>query len=137
MKRVVPIQCVILMVVLVIASCSGKKSLDALEGEWEVVSIGELVVPDSADAFLGFNVADQLLFGYTGCNHLTGTLHRAVDAPNPLFSAVGSTRKWCPDMRIENALLPALSHVVDFSIDGDTLNLLDSEGEVVAALLRR
>lgn len=136
MKRVVPSLCVAFMAALVMTSCTSKKSLDALEGEWSVMAVGDMVVPDSAAAFLSFNIAEQSLSGYTGCNYLTGALHSVVDASKPLFSAVGSTRKWCPDMTVEDALLPVLSHVVDFTVDSDTLYLLDSVGSSVIVLVR-
>ena len=136
MKKVISCLFVALMTALVMVSCTSKKNLDVLEGEWGVVVVGDMAVPDSVDAFLSFNVAEQTLSGYAGCNYLTGTLHDIVDVPKPLFSAIGSTRKWCPDMTIEDALLPALSHVVDFSIENDTLFLLDATGASVVALVR-
>ena len=51
------------MAVFVMTSCNEKKSFDALNGEWNVVAVGEMAIPDSADAFIGFNVAEQLIYG--------------------------------------------------------------------------
>ena len=56
MKRVTNLF-VALMAVVVMVSCADKKSTKALGGEWDVVSVGELVVPDSVDAFMGFLLA--------------------------------------------------------------------------------
>ena len=125
------------MALFVMVSCTEKKSFEALNGEWSVVSIGEMVVPDSVDAFLGFNVAEQLVYGNAGCNHLTGSLPAEVNPEVPMFAAMGSTRMLCADMTIEDALLPALGQVVDFKVDGDKLYFLDAAGVAVVSLEKR
>ena len=118
-------------------SCAEKKTFEAINGEWNVVTIGEMAVPDSVDAFMGFNVAEKLVYGFTGCNHLTGALPAAVTPETPIFAAIGSTRKMCVDMSVEDALLPALGQVVDFKVEGDNLSLLDAEGVAVVSLAKR
>ena len=136
MKRVTNLF-VALMAVVVMFSCTGKKSLDVLGGEWNVVSVGELVVPDSVDAFLGFDIAEQLVYGCTGCNQLTGALPAEVNPEVPMFAAMGSTRMMCADMTVEDAMLPALGQVVDFEVEGDNLYLLDAEGATIISLAKR
>ena len=128
---------VALMAAFVMVSCAEKKTFEALNGEWNVVSIGTFAVPDSVDAFVGFNVPEQLVYGFTGCNHLTGALPAEVNASVPMFAALGSTRKMCPDMTVEDALLPALGQVVDFKVDGDKLSFLDAAGATVVSLEKR
>ena len=125
------------MALFVMVSCTEKKSFEALNGEWSVVSIGEMVVPDSVDAFLGFNVAEQLVYGNAGCNHLTGSLPSEVNPEVPMFAAMGSTRMLCANMAVEDALLPALGQVVDFKVDGNNLYFLDAEGVTVVSLEKR
>lgn len=136
MKRVTDLF-VALMAVVVLVSCAGKKSINALGGEWDVVSVGELVVPDSVDAFLGFDIAEQLVYGCTGCNQLTGALPAEVSPEVPMFAAMGSTRMMCADMTIEDAMLPALGEVVDFKVEGNNLCLLNAEGVTVITLVKR
>ncbi len=136
MKRVTNLF-VALMAVVAMVSCTGKKSLDVLGGEWNVVSVGELVVPDSVDAFLGFDIAEQLVYGCTGCNQLTGALPAEVNPKVPIFAAMGSTRMMCADMTVEDAMLPALGQVVDFKVEGDNLYLLDAEGATIISLAKR
>ena len=125
------------MALFAMVSCGEEKNFDALNGEWNVVSVGEMVVPDSADAFIGFNVAEQLVYGSTGCNHLTGALPAEVTLEAPMFATVGSTRMMCADMTVEDALLPALGQVVDFKVDGDNLYFLDAAGTTVISLAKR
>lgn len=136
MKRVTNLL-VAVMAVFVMASCNEKKSLDSLNGEWSVVAIGEMAVPEAADAFMGFNVAEQLIYGSTGCNQLTGALPAELNPENPMFGAMGSTRMMCADMTVEDALLPALGLVVDFAVDGNSLYLLDAAGNTVVSLEKR
>lgn len=128
---------VALMAVVVMASCASKKNFDALNGEWNVVSVGEMAVPDSVDAFMGFDIAKQLVYGSTGCNQLTGALPAEVNPEMPIFAAMGSTRMMCVDMTVEDALLPALGQVVDFKVEGDNLYFLNAAGTTVVSLAKR
>lgn len=128
---------VAVMAVFVMASCNEKKSLEALNGEWNVVAIGEMAVPDSVDAFMGFNVAEQLIYGSTGCNQLTGAMPAEVNPETLMFAAMGSTRMMCADMTVEDAMLPALGQVVDFKVDGTHLYFLDAAGNTVVSLEKR
>lgn len=128
---------VVVMAVLVMASCNEKGSLNVLNGEWNVVAIGEMVVPDSVDAFMGFNIAEQLIYGSTGCNQLTGAMPVEINPETLMFAAMGSTRMMCADMTVEDAMLPALGLVVDFKVDGESLYLLDAAGNTVVSLEKR
>lgn len=136
MKKVTNL-CMALVAALVMVSCVEKNTFEQLEGEWNVVSVGELIVPDSVDAFMGFNIAEQLVFGCTGCNQLTGTLPTEVSSDMPMFAALGSTRKACADMTVEDAMLPALGSVVDFKVEGENLYFLDAAGSTVLTLEKR
>jgi heat shock protein HslJ len=102
-----------------------------------VVAIGEMAVPDSIGAFMGFNVAEQLVYGSTGCNQLTGAMPTKVGPDTQMFSALGSTRMMCADMTVEDAMLPALGVTVDFKVDGTNLYLLDRAGNTVVSLEKR
>lgn len=128
---------VAVMAVLVMASCAEKKSVESLNGEWNVIAIGEMAVPDSVGAFIGFNVAEQLIYGSTGCNQLTGAMPVEVNPETLMFGAMGSTRMMCADMTIEDAMLPAMGQVVDFKVDGSNLYLLDAAGNTVLSLEKR
>ena len=128
---------VVVMAVVAMASCAEKKSLEVLGGEWNVVSVGELVVPDSVDAFIGFDFAEQIVYGCTGCNQLTGAMPAEVKPEVPMFAALGSTRMMCADMTVEDAMLPALGQVVDFNVEGDNLYLLGVDGVPLLSLQKR
>lgn len=126
------------MAVMVMASCGEKKQgLEVLAGEWDVVSVGDLVVPDSVGAFLGFDLAEHMVYGSAGCNQLAGAMPQEVDGEQLLFASLGSTQRMCPDMTVEDALLPALGSVVGFRVEADALHLLGADGDVVVLLSRR
>ncbi len=128
---------VALMAAFVVVSCAEKNRLEVLDGEWGVVSVGDMAVPDSVGAFMGFDIAEQLIYGFTGCNQLTGALPTAINPQTPMFAAMGSTRRMCVDMTVEDALLPALGQVVGFNVDGNNLYLLDAAGATVVSLQKR
>lgn len=129
--------CMALVAMLAMASCAGQKSFDKLNGEWNVISVGEVIVPEGVDAFMGFDVAEQLVYGSTGCNHLTGALPIEIAPSMPLFSAMGSTRMFCADMSVEDAMLPALACVVDFKVEGNNLYFFNADGITVMTLVKR
>jgi heat shock protein HslJ len=125
------------MAALMMVSCAEKKSFETLNGEWDVVTIGDLAIADSIDAFIGFDVAEQMIYGSTGCNHLTGAMPTEINPETLMFGAMGSTRMMCADMAVEDAMLPALAKVVDFKVNGNNLNLLDVDGNIVISLEKR
>ena len=125
------------MALCMMTACGAKKSFEMLGGEWNVVSVGEMIVPDSVDVFLGFNIAEQLIYGSTGCNLLTGSMPAELNPEVSIFAAMGSTRRMCADMSVEDALLPALGQAVDFRVEGNNLCLLDATGNTVVALQKR
>ena len=101
------------------------------------MAIGDMSVPESVDAFIGFNTAEQVVYGSTGCNYLTGAMPTEIGGESLIFGAMGSTRMMCPDMTIEDAMLPALGVVVDFKVEGENLYLLDVTGNTVMTLKKR
>ena len=127
----------VMMAMLVMAGCRQTKGLDALQGEWNVVSIEAMSVPDSVGAFMGFDVAEKSVYGNAGCNALLGMLPDGVSGDSPRFGALGSTRRMCADMAVETALLDALGKVYAFSIEGDMLYLLDANDKVMVVLKKR
>ena len=128
---------ILAVALIVMAACNEKKTMDVLSGEWNVVAIGEMAVSDEAGAFMGFDMNEKVIYGSTGCNQLTGAMPETVNTDVPLFGALGSTRRMCPDMTVEDAMLPALGAVVDFKVEGDKLFLLDVAGNAVMSLQKR
>ena len=71
MKKIT-ILIVAVIAMMAMTGCNEKKTIETLNGEWSVTTIGEMAVPDSVDAFMGFNLEEKTIYGSTGCNQLTG-----------------------------------------------------------------
>ena len=136
MKKIT-ILIVAVIAMMAMTGCNEKKTIETLNGEWSVTTIGEMAVPDSVDAFMGFDLKEKTIYGSTGCNRLTGSLPTEISRDVPMFAAMGCTRMMCADMTIEDAMLPALGSGVDFKLDGNTLLLLNADGQTVMTLEKR
>ncbi|MBQ2950400.1 MAG: META domain-containing protein [Prevotella sp.] len=131
--------CFLIVAVLAMISCGSNKnvaSLSSLGGEWEIVKIdGSDVAAAEEKPFIGFNLADTLVYGSTGCNQLTGALNADASTGSIDFSALGSTRRMCADMEAEQQVLSALGRVSSFSVAEDgMLLLLDADKKTVIEL---
>jgi Heat shock protein len=61
-----------------------------------------------------------VVYGNSGCNYFHGK-YKMQDKNGIVFEDIASTRKLCPDMKIENAFLEMLNNTQTFGIDADTL----------------
>ena len=59
-----------------LTACSASRSAYTLGGEWDVVNLnGTAITPDTTNTpWLGFNLNEGQIYGYTGCNQLNGGL---------------------------------------------------------------
>lgn len=115
---------------------------ESLNGEWNIMTINgkEVKTDNGNDApFIGFNTAENLIYGSTGCNRLTGGLSADDAAKGTIdLSRMGSTRMMCPDMQTEQQVLGALGTVKTFSIGKDgTLKFADEGGTTVMELRKK
>lgn len=129
----------LLATVAVMYSCGTTQkevSIKSIAGEWNIVTVdGKVLAPAEEIPFIGFNIADTLVYGSTGCNQLTGTLNADAETGTIDFSALGSTRRMCADMQTEETVLGALARVKSFNIATDgKLQLLDADKKTVVEL---
>lgn len=116
-----------------------KFTAENLQGEWEVVELnGKKVVPGDNTPFIGFDTEEKRIYGFTGCNRLTGTLNveRFVGG-EPDFSAIGTTRMACQDDIYESAFLAALGKAKKVSLNAARMELQNESGKVLARLDKR
>lgn len=125
---------------LLLASCATQKSAYQVSGEWNVTKLGEKSITPVTDQtpFLGFDLNDSRVYGFTGCNRLTG----AFDANKFLkgeadFSRLGSTRMLCVEDKYETAFLEALSKVTTSEINDGKILLKDKDGKVLLMLEKK
>lgn len=112
---------------------------ETLEGEWNVVEIrGEMIEPSEETPFMGFKVADKQIYGFTGCNRITGTADFAkIVAGESDFANLGTTRMACADDQYEAKFLQALNEAKKVSMGYKIFSLLDEEGHTLLTFQKR
>jgi heat shock protein HslJ len=76
-----------------------------------------------------------MMEGFGGCNRLRG--HYEADGGGIRFSNLTATRKVCRErMDEEQALLKALESAAKWRVEGESLELTSSNGELLAEFLR-
>lgn len=101
---------------------------------WRPVTIGADTIPDNSGVFVLFEV-DGSVTGHGGCNRFTGSL--ASSDSGIAVGQLASTRMACSEeiMNREMAFMEAVQQTTGFRGDGQRMNLLDSEGNVLVTLV--
>lgn len=113
------------------------KNINFLNGAWTVSSInGDNVT--SKNVRIVIDIQEMKIHGNSGCNIINGTLYIDPDKDWGVeFQQLISTRKMCPDIQIETALLVALEETqICKKINSDEIALFDGEGKELATLKR-
>jgi putative lipoprotein len=106
--------------------------------EWWLVELGAapaIEQPGGQKAHFVLNAEKKSLSGSTGCNQFFGGFE-LVDG-GLLLTPAGMTLMACPEdvMRQEQALLAALKAATGYRITGESLELLEGDGHVLARLV--
>ena len=99
--------------------------------EWRPVSIDGEAVDAETPMFVTFTV-DGSVNGNGGCNNFFGSLESTDDGV--VMGPLGATRKACPPeiMDQEQAFLSAVQAAVRFEMGDDSLQMLNSDGALLA-----
>ena len=123
-----------------LTACSASRSAYTLGGEWDVVNLnGTAITPDSTNTpWLGFNLNEGQIYGYTGCNQLNGGLDaKALFDGKASFDRIAMTQRLCPDSRYEKPFIETLGKVTGVKTDKKQIKLLDKEGKEIMTLKKR
>lgn len=136
MKKII---CMLAVALGLFGACTSTKSVYTLGGEWQVVNLqGTTITPTESTPFLGFDVNNGSLYGFTGCNRLTGTLDAGQFMKGkPDFSHLGMTRMFCQDDQYETKFVEALNQVKSAEVNADEMTLKNAEGKVVIVLQKK
>lgn len=124
---------------MTLLSCTAQKTVCDIAGEWNVTSINGQGVADGEDApTMGFSPSENMVYGFTGCNRLTGSF----DAKSFLqgkadFSQLGMTRMLCHDAKYERPLVDALGKASKSEISENEIKLKDRDGKVLLILTKK
>lgn len=142
-KVFMPLCVAVIMACLSACSTTGKavSTLSALNGEWKIIEVeGQTLSPQAGEkeAFIGFNVTDNRLYGCTGCNNLLGGLQADAKKGTLSFGQTGSTQMMCENMETEQKVLGAMKLVEKYEITADGKMLLKAaNGETVMTLQKK
>lgn len=127
-----------------LSSCGSTKSaasLSTINGEWNIIEInGSTVVPASGQEFpfIGFDTEKGMVHGNAGCNLLTGSFDVTMKPGTIDLSGLGSTRRMCPDMTVENNVLSALAQVKRYKkLDDKNIALCNSSDKPIMVLQKK
>lgn len=116
-------------------------SLDALNGEWKIVKVGDKDVkaaPGEKEAFIGLNVKEKRLYGNTSCNNLLGGFEADAKKGKISFGQAGSTRMMCPDMETEGKVLDAINKTRSFEMEkGGKLVFKSEDGKALMTMEKK
>ena len=117
----------------VMASCASVKktaSLDAINGEWNIVKINGkdiTATPLDSRAFIGFDVAAKRVYGCAGCNRMTGALQ--ADAATGVLTfddKMAMTRMMCANPQLnelDNTISEMLKEGAQVDLTANQLTL--------------
>ena len=100
--------------------------------EWKLVALDGAPVTDASRGAptITLSSKDQRVTGFAGCNQLTGGYELKGELLH--FTAIATTRMFCPDPNPETALLRALDATSRWKVEDRTLDLIDASGKSVA-----
>jgi heat shock protein HslJ len=133
---------VLLAFVLAAAGCSTTVKKDAapaapaplLDTHWRLTQVGEVVVPNPAgsrEVYFSLQSQNPNVVGFSGCNRMFG--HYVLSGEQLKFDQMGGTRMSCDvRMELEQRFLAMFAYVSGWKISGNTLQLLNADGGVIA-----
>lgn len=102
-----------------------KDSLNALQGNWQLTHLdGAKVYENSKAISIHFNISQNNVYGSDSCNRFFGGIKHFTE--NEIrIGPIGSTKRWCEDMRLADAFHRVLKNVFFYRLNKDVLFLLD------------
>ena len=100
--------------------------------DWQC--IGHRVNATEETPFISFQTEETRFYGTTGCNSFFGEFNTSDNKNEISLTNVGSTKKLCEDMTVEDAIFSAFSQVTSVNYDNDKMQLKNASGNVVMEL---
>lgn len=123
-----------------LTSCASTKSAYSIAGEWQVTNLkGKAITPkDDVTPMIGFDINNGSVYGFTGCNRLTGSVDvKRLTSGRTDFSRMGITRMLCQDDQYETEFLDALNNAQTLETKGNEMVMKDRRGNVIITLKKK
>ena len=114
----------ILVLSLASKSCNESKEQITLNNNWKVTSM-QNTSSFEKNPTIQFDEKEKRISGFSGCNNYFGTY--SIEKNNLSFSQMGSTRKMCLDMTVENTFMNNLRNVTHYKIEKGKLFLFNDK----------
>ena len=114
-----------------------KDSRFDLQGEWKLVSMGEMVITSEAQPTLKLNISEMKVNGSDSCNTFMGSIKTLTDK-ELVFGDLASTLMLCAQkMEVADAFGMAMQKVRQYQLKGDQLLLTDEQGGVLLTFAKK
>lgn len=126
----------IILCVMCISCSTNKYTASNLSGEWQINQVldNKISIENEEVPFIGFQKEEARFYGSTGCNSFFGEFKSQDEKQGVSFSNVGSTKKLCDDMTIEDAIFKAFSLVSEVEYNKTNMTLKDNNGNTLMEL---
>ena len=104
-----------------------KQQTQLVDRHWKLVELnGQKVEYDKKKGNQPYIILrpdeDNKVYGHAGCNRFFGTFE-LKEGGQIVFSQMGATKMYCPNMKTEDAFLKVFNTVDNYSLDGETMTL--------------
>ena len=114
-----------------------KDSRFDLQGEWKLVSMGEMTITPEAQPTLKLNIREMKVNGSDSCNTFMGSIETLTDK-ELVFGDLASTLMLCVEkMEVADAFGMAMQKVRQYQLKGDQLLLTDKQGGVLLTFAKK
>lgn len=138
MKKIVIVALAVLALSVTISSCcacrKGSPQIGKLENAtWRLIELNLNPIENSGIT-LRLDPNEKMIYGTAPCNNFFGGYSILEEKDNIKIGNIGSTRKACQGMELENKFTAQLSEIVRVKIEDDYLMMINSQGALVAVL---
>jgi heat shock protein HslJ len=126
----------IVLGVMCMSCCSNKYVAANISGDWKIDNVLGIEVNASEEEVpsISFQKEESRFYGSTGCNSFFGEFNTSDNKNEISLTNVGSTKKLCEDMTVEDAIFSAFIKVASVNYDNEKMQLKDESGNVLMEL---
>ena len=128
----------LLCVAMGLGSCNNTIPTDALQGEWQLVTMGTTAVTAEAQPTLELNIKEMKVNGSDSCNTFMGGITNITDK-DLVFSELATTLMLCPEttMQVADTFGAAMKKVAKYEVNDKQLLLKDDKGTVLLTFTKK